>query len=71
MPEFTDRKNAQQLRALLETTCNESLRELLLTKLAEEEGTKSRPEPQPRDRPAAHSGDRRRPSGPKMPDRAG
>jgi hypothetical protein len=57
MPEFIDRKNVQQLRDLLETTCNESLREILVKKLAAEES-------------AAHSGEHRRPSGTKTPDRA-
>jgi len=45
VPELTERKNVQQLRDLLETTCNESLREILLKKLAEEQAAKSRPEP--------------------------
>ena len=57
MPESVDRKNVQQLRDLLETTCNESLREILLKKLAAEES-------------AARSGEHRRPSGTKTPDRA-
>jgi hypothetical protein len=71
MPEFVYRKNVQQLRGLLETTCNEALRELLLKELAKEETYEPRPGPPPRDRLAAHLGEHRRASGTKTPDRAG
>jgi hypothetical protein len=70
MPEFIERRNVQQLRDLLETTCNESLREVLLKKLAEEEANSPRPEPHPPDRRAAPVGGHRRPSGTKTPSRA-
>ena len=55
MPGFIHRMNVQQIRDLLETTCNESLREILLKKLAEEEANGSRPEPQPQDRRSRRS----------------
>jgi len=60
MPEFNYRRNVQQIRHLLETTCNESLRRLLLESLAKEEASEPRPERPPQDRLAAP-----RPAGPR------